>query len=266
MLLYINWDVSPEIFSIGPLSIRYYGVFFALGFLIGIMMLKRFYKIENQPLQEIDTIVMYVFLGAVLGARLGHVLFYEPGYYFQNPLEIIKIWHGGLASHGGAIGIVIALYIYSRKYKKNLLWLLDRISIPTALAGALIRLGNLMNSEIYGHPTNLPWGFVFVRNGETIPKHPTQIYEACFYVIIFVILLKMYNRVKNKNINGVIFSWFMILIFGVRFFIEFLKEVQVDFERTMLLNMGQILSLPFIFLGIILLLKSKKSLPDKKIY
>ncbi len=258
-LLHITWNVSPEIFSIGPLSIRYYGLLFALGFFVGYLILKRIFNKENIPISELDSILMYVFVGAILGARLGHVFFYEPQYYLKNPIEILQIWQGGLASHGGTIGILIALYIYSKGSFKKYLWSLDKVAIPTALAGAFIRLGNLMNSEIYGTETNLPWGFIFVRNGESIAKHPTQIYEAICYLITFFILLHVNNKRTHKKTNGFLIGLFFILVFGFRFLIEFIKEVQVSFENELLINMGQILSIPLIIIGIVLVFISTKS-------
>lgn len=257
-LLYIYWNISPEIFSIGPLTIRFYGLLFVLGFITGYYFFKRYFRIEGLPLEEVDRLSVWVFIGAVLGARLGHVLFYEPAYYLNNPMHIFKVWEGGLASHGGTIGLFITLWFYARKKYPRYLWILDRMSMPTALAGAFIRLGNLMNSEIYGHETSLPWGFVFIRDGQTVPKHPTQIYEALCYVLIFVFLWILYNRKKTKTPRGSMIGWFMILVFGARFFIEFLKEVQVGFEQEMILNMGQILSIPFVILGIVLLAMSPK--------
>ena len=188
-------------------------------------------------------------LGTVIGARLGHCLFYEPDYYLSNPVEILKIWKGGLASHGAAIGILIALYLFVRKYKKPFIWILDRIVVVVALGGALIRLGNLMNSEIYGVETSLPWGFVFVRNNEVVPKHPTQIYEALTYFFVFGLLFWIYLKTKGQFRSGTLFGLFLILVFGIRFLIEFIKEDQVPFEEGMTLNMGQLLSIPFVLLG-----------------
>ncbi len=256
--LSVVWDVSPEIFSIGPITIRYYGLLFVLGFITGYYIFKRFFKIEGIDINEVDRLSVWVFIGAVVGARLGHVLFYEPRYFFENPLEVFKIWEGGLASHGGTIGLFIALWFYAKQKFPRYVWILDRMSLPTALAGAFIRIGNLMNSEIYGHETSLPWGFVFVRDGQTVAKHPTQIYEALCYLGIFVFLWILYNRKKINTPRGVMIGWFMILVFGARFFIEFVKEVQVGFEEGMIINMGQILSLPFIVVGIVLLFLSRK--------
>jgi prolipoprotein diacylglyceryl transferase len=258
---YIHWDINPEIVGFWGLSIRYYGVLFASAFFFGYLIMQKIFKKEGLPVELLDKLTVYVALGTIIGARLGHCLFYDPSYYLSNPIEILKIWRGGLASHGAAIGILIALYYFSKKNKKPYLWILDRIVIVVALAGFFIRMGNLMNSEIYGIPTKLPWGFIFVRNGEVIPKHPTQIYEALSYLLIFFLLYSIYNK-KGTNVRqGLIFSIFLILLFSVRFLIEFIKEVQVDFEQTMALNMGQWLSIPFILTGIYLLYRSYKQKP-----
>jgi prolipoprotein diacylglyceryl transferase len=258
LLNYINWDVNPDIVSFWGLTIRYYGVLFAASFFFGYLIMQKIFKNEGLSTELLDKLTMYMAIGTVVGARLGHCLFYQPDYYLSNPWEILKIWHGGLASHGAAIGILIALYYFSKKNKKPYLWILDRIVIVVALAGFFIRMGNLMNSEIYGIETSLPWGFIFVRDGQTIPKHPTQIYEALSYLLIFVLLYSIYNK-KGKNVKqGLIFSLFLILLFTVRFFIEFIKEDQVGFEQGMSLNMGQWLSIPFVLIGFYLLNRSRK--------
>lgn len=254
----ITWNVDPEIVSFWGLSIRYYGLLFAGSFFVGYLIMQKIFKKEGLTIELLDKLTVYTAVGTVIGARLGHCLFYDPSYYLQNPLEIIKIWHGGLASHGAAIGILIALWYFSRKNKKPYLWTLDRIVIVVALAGFFIRMGNLMNSEIYGIPTELPWGFIFERKGEVIPKHPTQIYEALSYLLIFILLYAIYNRKGPQVKQGLLFSLFLILLFSVRFFIEFIKEVQVEFEQTMSLNMGQWLSIPFVLLGVFLLIRSYK--------
>lgn len=261
---YIVWNVDPVLLRLGPLQIRYYGILFALGFLIGYYLFRYFFKKEKVPLSELDKLFWYVILGAIIGARLGHVLFYEPDYYFSNPLEIFAIWHGGLASHGGAIGLLIALYLYSRKsFNKDYLYILDRMAIPTALAGSFIRLGNLFNSEIYGRPTELPWGFIFVRDGQTIPCHPTQIYEALAYLLIFIFLFYLYKKYNGNLPRGLAIGWMLLLTFLARFLIEFIKLPQVGFETNLIntigLNMGQLLSLPFIIVGIWLIIKANKS-------
>ncbi|MFO7852445.1 MAG: prolipoprotein diacylglyceryl transferase [Bacteroidota bacterium] len=250
-LAIITWDVNPEIFRIGNFAPRWYGVLFALGFLLGYLIFKKIFRNEGLRDEVLDRLTIYVAIGTIVGARLGHCLFYEPSYYLSNPLEILKVWRGGLASHGAAIGILFVLWLFVRKEKKPYIWILDRIVIVVALGGALIRLGNLMNSEIYGVETTLPWGFVFLRAGETVPKHPTQIYEALAYLITFIVLYRIYWRKKGEFISGVPFSLFLILVFTFRLFVEFVKEDQVAFESGMALNMGQWLSLPFILLGVV---------------
>lgn len=254
----ITWGPSPEIFSIGPVTIRYYSILFVSGFLIGYYIFLKFFKREGLPAEILDPL-LYTLLGsAVIGARLGHCLFYEPEYYLARPLEIFKIWEGGLASHGGAIAILIAIWFYvkkyGRKYNFDYLWLMERIGIATALAGALIRFGNLMNSEIYGNPTTLPWGFIFVLRGEVVAKHPTQLYEAVAYLTTFGILMLLYWKFLPKLKKGTLFGLFLIGIFGARFFIEFVKEPQVAFEQGMALNMGQLLSIPFVLAGVVLVI------------
>jgi len=249
----INWDVSPEIFSIGNFSIRWYGLLFASGFFFGYLIFLKFFKKEGLTIEMLDKLTVYMALGTVLGARLGHCLFYEPDYYLSNPIEILKVWKGGLASHGAALGILLALWLFVRKYKLPFLWIMDRIVVVVALAGAFIRLGNLMNSEIYGIQTSLSWGFVFIRNFETVAKHPTQLYEALAYFIVFGLLLWTYRRKNAMFKPGALFGWFLILVFGMRFLIEFIKEDQVAFESGMSLNMGQWLSIPFVIMGILIL-------------
>jgi prolipoprotein diacylglyceryl transferase len=212
--------------------------------------MNRIFKNENLGEEVLDRLTIYMAIGVVAGARLGHCLFYEPTYYLQHPAEILMIWHGGLASHGAAIGILTAIWLFAKKEKKDYLWILDRIAIVVALSGFLIRMGNLMNSEIYGIETTVPWGFVFLRNHEVAPKHPTQIYEGLAYLLFFFILFRIYWSKKGEHIQGLLISLLCILIFTSRFFIEFLKEDQVAFEAGMKINMGQWLSIPFVILGI----------------
>ena len=264
VLNYINWNVDPEIVGFLGLSIRYYGLLFAASFFFGYLIMQKIFKKEGLTIELLDKLTVYMAVGTVLGARLGHCLFYQPSHYLSHPIDIIKIWEGGLASHGAAIGIIIALYYFSKKNKKPYLWTIDRIVIIVALAGFFIRMGNLMNSEIYGNPTELPWGFIFVQNGEVLPKHPTQIYEALSYLLIFVLLYTIYNKKGKELKQGLIFSLFLILMFTARFFVEFLKEVQVNFEQGMSLNMGQWLSIPFILFGFFLLYRSLKQQPEIK--
>lgn len=275
--LFITWDVSPEIFNIGGLSIRYYGLLFALAFILGYKVEEKMFRSEGLSMVWLDKLWLYVAIATIIGARLGHCLFYDWAYYSQHPLEMILpvrftpdfkfTGYQGLASHGAAIGIIAGLWYYSRKIsKKSIFWILDRAVIPIALAGFFIRMGNLMNSEIVGLPTNLPWGFRFVNSGlpnPDMPRHPAPLYEAICYLISFFILMYLYWRTNVKKRMGFIFGAFLILIFTARFIIEFAKEVQEPWEADMVLNMGQILSIPFVVVGIFMLWYSKK-MPDKE--
>ncbi len=356
---FVTWNVSPEIFNLGSLSIRWYGLLFALSFMLGYMVLSRIFKKEGLPDKHVDKLTIYLFLGTIIGLRLGHCLFYEPEYYLSNPLEILKIWKGGLASHGAAIGILIALALYVRKMKMRYLWLLDRIVIIVVLVGSFIRIGNLMNSEIIGDKTNASIGFLFVHEVEkslqrdyenliqdvkisqtgsdtvvegrkmkgievvvafdkhkmnkdlipkfinenlifeipnnwdlksnvallkppnivtkekarsfvttfhlhAIPRHPSQIYESLFYFFMFLSMF-LYYRKRGKQIKeGFLLGAFLIVLFGFRFIVEFFKEVQVAFEESMKFNMGQWLSIPFILLGLFLVIRSQVIKPKEK--
>jgi len=351
MFSFVLWEVTPEIFKIGDFAIRWYGLLFALGFLIGQQLLIRIYKWEGRSEKEVETLTVYMVIATVIGARLGHVLFYQPEYYFQHPLEILQIWKGGLASHGAAIGILVAIYLYTRKYTgQSYLYLLDRLVITVAFAGCLIRLGNLMNSEIIGKPTNFPTAFIFVHNAESglkesypalirnidivkngrdttiggfkytglnilmdltpgdyskeravedvvttlrgnsyfledlltpatlhwrvngdkaiipvlgIPRHPAQIYESVSCFFIFLLLFGIYKRKKENTPEGRLFGLFIVLVFTLRFLYEFLKAPQVNFERSMVLNMGQLLSIPLVIAGLYILIQSYRK--QKKI-
>jgi prolipoprotein diacylglyceryl transferase len=246
----IEWNVDPNIISIGPLTVRWYGLLFALSFIIGYQIFVWIYNREKRPEKELSDLIWYMIIGTVVGARLGHCLFYNPSFYFQNPLEIIAVWHGGLASHGAAIGILLALYLYvKRRNNVSYLWLLDRIVITVALAAFFIRMGNLFNSEIIGIPTDVSWAFVFKRVDD-VPRHPAQLYEAILYFITFIILFFLYKNKYKKLANGFIFGLFLLMIFGFRFIVEFVKEDQTYFEEGMVLNMGQLLSIPLIIAGI----------------
>ena len=259
VLNYINWNVNPEIFRLGALSVRWYGLLFAGGFYVGYLIMERFFRKEKVPVAILDKLAMYMIVSTVIGARLGHCLFYEPDYYLNNPIEILYIWHGGLASHGAAVGIIFALFLFSKYQKPDFWWTIDRIVIVVALAGFFIRMGNLMNSEIYGHETTMPWGFVFLRDNQEIPRHPTQIYEALSYLILFFVLRWYYYKKDGLPNNGFLFGAFLIVLFSIRFIVEFLKVEQVNFEKGMLLNMGQLLSIPFIIAGIVIVYLSNQN-------
>ena len=242
-LLSVTWNVDPTIFTILGREIRWYGLLWVIGLIVAVYIVQRIYKHEKLPEKWFDSLFVYMMLGIILGARLGHCLFYEPAYYLANPLEILKIWEGGLASHGGVIGIIIAVWLYSKKVtKKSLLWTFDRVMVPTGFTAAMIRLGNLMNHEIYGGPTDLPWGFRFIdnvglwmRGAEPIytePSHPTQIYEALIYLLVFGITMYMYWKTNAKNRHGLILGVGIAIIFAARLLIEFVKNVQVESEHN----------------------------------
>lgn len=259
MLDFIYWNADPVLLTLGPFQVRWYGLAFAVGFFLGYKIVERMFRHEGAPERWLGILLAYIIVATIVGARLGHVFFYQWDYYSQHLSDIPKVWEGGLASHGGTIAIIIALFIFSWAVaKKPASWTFDKIVIPIALVGALIRLGNLMNSEIYGGETTLPWGFVFLREGEIVPKHPTQIYEALCYFVLFAILMWMYWKKNAQERPWLISGIFFIGIFLPRFIIEYVKNVQVEKEVDMIatygINMGQLLSIPFILLGIALVI------------
>ncbi|NRB48719.1 MAG: prolipoprotein diacylglyceryl transferase [Saprospiraceae bacterium] len=268
LFLVIDWNASPEIVSIGPITLRWYGLLFASGFLLGLMIVTRMFKAEKAPEEWLDKIFIYMIVGAVLGARLGHVFFYEWDYYAKNLAEIPMVWRGGLASHGGAIGIILALYIFSvRVSKRSVLWILDKVVVPTALAGCLIRLGNLMNSEIVGKPSDDPWAFNFLKNPAVAgtPVHPVQLYESVCYILSFFVLYYVYWFTDRKEKQGFIFGLFLVLIFGFRLYLEQFKRSQGGFESVVdnAMSTGQLLSIPFILIGLFFMFRptSAKRVP-----
>ncbi|MCD8208781.1 MAG: prolipoprotein diacylglyceryl transferase [Bacteroidales bacterium] len=255
--LFVNWNMNPILFHIGGFAPRWYSLLFAAGFVLGWFIMKSFYKREGVPVKLMDPLLYTLIIATIIGSRLGHCLFYQPDYYFgswKGFLEIFMVWKGGLASHGGTIAVTLSMWWYAHHYGKkygfDFVWMVDHVCIPICFAGMFIRLGNLCNSEIYGNVTNLPWGFIFLRNHETLPKHPTQIYEALCYCILGIVLMWLYWHKIEKFKRGQIFGIFFIVLFGTRFLIEFIKEPQVGFEENMVLNMGQLLSIPFILIGV----------------
>lgn len=258
---FIHWNTDPEIINILGLSLRYYGVLFAGGIVLCIYILRWIFKRENISLDKLDTLTLYGVIGIFVGARLGHCLFYDPSYYFDHPLEILLpiqqegngtykfTGYQGLASHGGAAGLIIALILYSRKTQESIINTIDLMGIVAPLGSCFIRLGNLMNSEIIGFSTNVPWAFIFERE-DNLPRHPAQLYEAIAYLIIFAIIFYLYKTNRNKLRNGFFFGISISLIFIARFFIEFVKMRQVAFEEQMQFDMGQLLSMPFILFGL----------------
>lgn len=272
--LAINWNVDPVFFHIGPLQVRWYGLLFISGFILGWYIFRWFFRREGVKEELLDPLLYTLLICTIVGARLGHCLFYQPDYYlgsWKGFLEIFMPWKGGLASHGGAIALLLGMWWFSVHYgKKNgfdFLWIMDHLCIAVAFAGCFIRLGNLFNSEIYGDVTSLPWGVIFERNGETEPKHPTQLYEAGSYLILGLYLIWRYWKKLDRTWRGFFFGVFLLGCFGMRFIIEFIKEPQVEFENNMALDMGQWLSIPFIIAGICILVWSyKKKVPAAAVH
>ena len=275
ILNYIHWNPDPEIINILGFSLRYYGILFVSGLIIAIYILGWIFKRENIPANNLDKLTIYGIIGIIVGARLGHCLFYEPSYFLSHPLEMILpvtfppdggiefIGYQGLASHGGVLGLFIGIYFYSRKTKHKMIDTLDLIAVVVGVSLGFIRLANFMNSEIIGMPTKRPWGIIFERV-DNVPRHPAQLYEAISYFIIFGIIMIIYLKLKDRLKNGILFGLASVLFFIARFLIEFLKEDQVGFEEGMTFNMGQLLSLPYIAAGIGFiiygLLKSEKTI------
>lgn len=267
MFDYIEWTASPVLFEIGPVKLRWYALMFIVGFFLGEKMMEHFYKRDGKDPESVTKLFVYCFLGTLIGARLGHCLFYAPGHYLSHPIEILKVWEGGLASHGGTLGVFLAVLLYAKRDKISSLFVFDRLAIAVAPVAALIRIGNLFNHEIYGHETDVPWAFRFVENarhwaelGEapkmTAPCHPTQLYEAGAYLMVFFLHLWLYKKTDAGRRPGLLLGSFFLLVFGSRFLIEYLKNVQEKFEEGMFLDMGQLLSIPFIIGGIWLIIRA----------
>lgn len=252
---YINWNLNPG-FEILGLEIRYYGFLFALSFILGYTIMEKIFKWEDKPIKELDRLSIYMIISTIIGARLGHCFFYEPEYYLANPLQILNLRQGGLASHGAAIGILFALWLYVRKRPNTTyFWVVDRIVIVVALAGFFIRLGNFFNSEIYGLEATVPWAVIFERV-DNVPRHPVQLYESIAYLAIFIFLFFKYKKLKSNAPDKMLTGYFLILIFGARFILETWKVNQTDLVNGMPLNMGQYLSIPFVLAGAYLLYSS----------
>ena len=267
MLLGIDFTMTSQLIE-GRSTPNLYGLLFVTGMIIGYYVIRKMFRSEGIDEKQLDTLIMYIVPATIIGARLGHVFFYDWSYYKNHLADIPKVWEGGLASHGAAIMILIAIYFFSKRVAKQpMLWILDRIVAPIAIAGCFIRLGNLVNQEIVGVPTTLPWGFRFSElayqqeyliNGKNVFRHPTQLYEAGMYLLTFFILLRMYWKTTAKETPGKLFGTFMVLIWLARFIIEFVKEGQSQFDEHALLNTGQLLSIPFILIGIYLIIRSNK--------
>ena len=263
---HLIWNIDPEIFQLGPFAPRWYGVLFALGFALGYWIMVPIYRRERRPEENLSSLFLYILLGTMIGARLGHVLFYQPDYYLARPWEILMIWQGGLASHGGFIGVLIAIYLYSSKYRDmSFLELSDRLTIPALLTAGFIRIGNFFNSEIVGVPSTLPWAVIFLRVDD-IPRHPAMLYESIVYLLLFLALYIAYWKSEIIKTPGRVLGLAFVIAFTARFLIEFVKEEQVLFEQGMVLNVGQLLSIPFILIGVALLYRRKPGRPRSSVF
>lgn len=263
MLSYIIWNLDPRIFP-ELLPIRWYGLCWAIGVLLGLYFLRRGVAKDNELL-DVDKLSIYMIIAILIGARLGHILFYEPQFYWEHPEALLPFklnpfeftGFQGLASHGGVIGVFVGLYIYCKKYQYRPLFILDRLVIPSAILGAFIRLGNFLNSEIIGAPSDVSWAVVFARV-DNLPRHPSQLYEALCYLLIFLALIRLKKSEYFKQKEGALFGTGLGLVFLLRFVIEFLKEDQVAFESSMALNMGQVLSIPMVLVGLFFVFKRSR--------
>ncbi len=255
------WDMDREIVSLGSFALRWYSLLFASGIVIGYFIVAKMFRDENKPQELLDSLLFHIVTGTVVGARLGHCLLYEPAEYLSDPIRILKIWEGGLASHGGFTGVIIGLLLFCRKYREiSFFWLTDRIAIPAMLAAGCIRIGNLFNSEIIGRAADVPWAIVF-KKVDMIPRHPSQIYEALGYFSISLIQWTLFKTLKGRIKEGSLFGLVLILGFGFRLFVEQYKENQVAFEDQLSLNMGQMLSIPFILIGFAFLFGAQFKIP-----
>lgn len=253
---YAVWNTEPVLLHIGTLSIHWYGVLFAAALGLGFAVMRQIYRHEGRNETELDSLFMYLTAGTLIGARLGHALFYDPAFYLSHPLEILAIWRGGLASHGGALGIVAALWFYCRRYPgTGFTWLLDRVTLPALVGGGLIRVGNFFNSEIVGVPTQVPWAIIFPRV-DLLPRHPTQLYESAAYIVLFAVFCTLYRKSFVITRPGMMAGFFLILVFSARFILEFTKMHQASYGQSSPLNVGQWLSIPSILIGIALVFRA----------
>lgn len=264
MLANLHWGLDPVLLELGPIKLRWYGICFAAGFLVGYSIMQRIFRAEGRDEKDLDSLCVSVVIGTIVGARLGHCFFYDPSFYLSYPVEILKIWEGGLASHGGVIGVAIALWWYARKRSdQSFLWITDRVCLSAASAAAFIRLGNFFNSEIVGTPTDAPWGVIFTSYLRTPadpqPRHPTMLYEAASYAVIFFLLRFVYRRFGSKTPRGLILGLLLVTLFGVRFLLEYVKVAQAKGMEDAFLKTGQWLSIPAVLLGAWLIVRSRKT-------
>jgi len=260
---YLVWDVDPTIFHFGPLQLRWYGLLFVGSFFIGLALLQWIYRREGKNPEILENFLLYVIAGAVIGARLMHCFAYEPDYYLSHPLEILYVWKGGLASHGGMLGVIVALYLFAKRYGEDFVWLLSRTAIPGMISAAFVRIGNFFNSEILGLPTEKPWAVIFARV-DHLPRHPVQLYEASAYLVILGILLWVYRRAAFDFATKILPGMFLALLFGARFLLEYTKTEQADYTTGIALTVGQMLSLPFVLLGLAWILWAYATTPKER--
>ncbi|MEX0610380.1 MAG: prolipoprotein diacylglyceryl transferase [Balneolaceae bacterium] len=255
----ITWGIDPVIFSLGPISPRWYGLMFAFAFVSGYIFGVRLWKDAGRKVEEMESVLTWILVGTVIGARFGHVIFYDPSYYLRNLDQVLAVWNGGLASHGAAIGVIIAIYYLAKKKSgMTFLWLADRVVIPAAIGGMFIRIGNFFNSEIVGIESDAPWAIIFTNlpgPAGMVPRHPTMLYEALLCIVVFAVLWTIYKKYKNNPPEGALLGTFLILLFSGRFFLEYTKIPQAEFANEWALNMGQILSIPMVLIGVYLIIK-----------
>ena len=252
------WNVNPNILEFGPVQLRWYGLLFVGSFFLGYHILTWIYKREGKNPEVVENLLVYLMIGAVIGSRLVHCFFYEPDFYLSNPLEILYIWKGGLASHGGLLGVFISMYIFARNYNESYMWIVSRVAIPGALTATFVRFGNLFNSEILGKPSDAPWAIIFERI-DMIPRHPVQLYEAFAYLTILLILVTIYRKVTPTFATKILPGTFLVLLFTARFFIEYAKTRQAAYTTDLPFSTGQMLSIPYIILGILWIIWALKS-------
>jgi len=259
---YFVWNVDPVLLHLGPLQLRWYGMFFVGSFFIGMGLTKWIFEREGYATDKLDNLLMFALLGTIVGARLMHCFAYEPAYYLAHPLEVLKVWKGGLASHGGMLGMIVILYIYARQNHMSYMWLLSRLAIPGMIVAISVRLGNFFNSEILGLPSDQPWAVIFSRI-DMVPRHPVQLYEAGSYMLIFMVLLLIYLRSKPDFATRMLPGVFALMLFGARFVLEYFKTRQADYTTNLPFTTGQLLSIPMIIIGIIWIVWALRSPKDR---
>ena len=251
------WNVDPVLLHLGPLQLRWYGLFFVGSFFLALKVASGIFKKEGKDPALLDHLLIYALVGTVVGARLMHCLAYEPEYYLSHPLEILKVWKGGLASHGGLLGVLIAFWLFAKRYKLDYLWLLSRMAIVGPIVAAAVRIGNFFNSEILGKPADVPWAVVFARV-DNLPRHPVQLYEALAYIALFFLLYGLWKKLKPDTVTRIVPGLFLTVMFSVRFLLEYTKTKQADYTWDVPLTTGQALSIPFIVIGLVWLARGIK--------